>query len=135
MNVLPEVLQINNGYLITPCSYDMVNALLGIDECYGDHSWGWAEYAIWSSEYIYPYQLDHLANLGITFGWEYVCTEDFSYYAYNFPTEDSKNNLVTFKTGKRKGLPRLTKKLRKQLEDTSAANELLYKLGLNNGTN
>lgn len=33
------------------------------------------------------------------------------------------------------GLPRLTKKLRKQLEGTSAANELLYKLGHNNGTN
>lgn len=135
MSKLPEIMQIDHGYLITPCSYDLVNALLGIDECYDDHPWGWAEYAIWSSEHIYPSQLVHLANLGIAFGWEYVCTEDFSYYAYNFPTEDSKNNLVTFKTGKHKSLPRLTKKLRKQLEGTSAANELLYKLGHNNGTN
>ena len=128
MDILPEVIQINNGYLITPCSYDLINALLGVDEKYEDHPWNWPEYAIWSTAQIYPKQLKHLADLVIAFGWEFVCTEDFSYYAYNFPTEDSKNNLITFKTGKRKDLPHLTKKLRKQLEGTSAANELLYKL-------
>lgn len=135
MSKLPQVIQIDHGYLITPCSYDLVNALLGIDKCYDDHAWGWDEYAIWSSEHIYPNQLEYLAKLGIAFGWEFVCTEDFSYFAYNFPTEESKNNLITFKTGRRKGLPRLPKKLRKQLEGPSAANELLYKLGHNNGTN
>lgn len=133
-----QVITINHGYLVTPIKPDTIAhfADSGSDTDHDDHSWGWPEYAYWLEEdaVVYPAILKRLANAGLVFGWEYVCTEDFSYFAYNFPTEESKNNLVYFKTGKRKNLPHLSKKNRKIYEDISIVNELLLRLGVPNGS-
>jgi len=119
-----HITNISNGYLITPLSVERVNEhYTGIDDTHNDHTWGWSEYSIWDCD-IYPDFLNDMANDGIAFGWEYVLTEDFSYFAYNFPTAEKKNNLVCYKSTARKSLPRLTKKLRLELETESSINEL-----------
>lgn len=127
---------INCGYLATPMQMDNVKELTDFDEWCQEHEHtGWDEYSI-SSSYVYPEILNTLIHLGLAFTWEYQFTEDFSYYAYNFPTEDNFQNFGTFRTGdKRKNFPRLSKKKLNQIESTSAANELLYQMGIKNGTN
>lgn len=134
LDILPDPIPIGHGYLITPLSQQTVEMHFSFNEIYGDHAYKWPEYAIWDMDSIYPRELKILAEKGLAFLWEYICTEDFSYFAYNFPTEDKPNNLTFFKTGKRKCAPKLSKKLRLQIEKTSAANELLYHLGIDNGT-
>lgn len=132
-----QVITINHGYLVTPVKPETLNHFSDIhsDDIHEDHDWGWPEYSYWHEEdVVYPAMLKRLANAGLVFGWEFACTEDFSYYAYNFPTEESKNNLVYFKTGKRKSLPHLSKKNRKIYEDISIVNELLLRLGVPNGS-
>lgn len=135
-SLLPEISQVETGYISSPASMDTLKAITDFDEWVQQHeSYNWDEYSIYSS-YIYPYLLTELARLGIAFTWEYQLTEDFSYYAYNFPTEDNPVNLVYFQTGnRRKNFPRLSKKVRQQIESTSAANELLYTMGIKNGSN
>lgn len=135
-SLLPEISEINTGYISSPADMDTIRRIADFDEWVQQREdYNWEEYSIYTS-YIYPYLLTELARLGIAFTWEYQLTEDFSYYAYNFPTEDNPVNLVQFKTGnKRKNFPRLSKKARKQIETTSAANELLYIMGIKNGSN
>lgn len=133
---IENVHDINCGYLATPMQMDNVKELTNFDEWCQEHEHtGWDEYSITSS-FLYPGFLSTLISLGIAFTWEYQFTEDFSYYAYNFPTEDNFQNFGEFKTGdKRKNFPRLSKKTLNQIESTSAANELLYQMGIKNGTN
>ena len=134
-SLLPDVYQVERGYLCTPADMDLVESLTDFDTYIDPHTrTGWSEYSI-SAEEMYPYFLTQLAKAGIAFGWEYQHTEDMSYFAYNFPTEDNFQNFGTFKTGdKRKNFPRLSKKTLNQIESTSAANELLYQMGIKNGT-
>lgn len=129
-----DVISVNSGFLITDLNISTVKAIQHYDDTHEDHPWGWTEYQYYNCD-IYPRFLNQFADLGFAFGWEYVLTEDFSYYAYNFPTPNNPNNLVQFRTGKRKQLPRLTKKFKEELEDLSATNELLYTLGKSNGSN
>ena len=133
---MEPVSDINCGYLATPMQMDNVKELTDFDDWCQEHEHtGWDEYSISSSD-VYPVILNTLIRLGLAFTWEYQFTEDFSYYAYNFPTEDNFQNFGTFKTGdKRKNFPRLSKKTLNQIESTSAANELLYQMGIKNGTN
>lgn len=117
----------NSELLVELISYDQYVSEHGITN--------WKEFAV-TNYPIYPTTLVRMADLGLAFTWEYMLTEDFSYYAYNFPTEDKPSNLVLFKTGsKRKSFPRLPKKVYEEISKQSAANELLYKLGIKNGTN
>ena len=131
-----QIIVVNNGYLITPAKRETLKELgTGYwNDTHLDHSWGWPEYAFWNLDYVFPSFLDNLAKAGIAFGWECICTEDFSYYAYNFPTEDSKNNMVIYRTGRRKGLPFLSVKNRKIHEGNSVVNEFLDRLGVPNGS-
>lgn len=135
-SLLPEIYRVENGYLSSPANMDLLKVGTNFDEWVQEREdYEWDEYAIGTLQ-VYPDFLDILANAGIAFTWEYQCTEDFSYYAYNFPTEDSPVNLVQFKTGdKRKGFPRMSKKKLNIIESTSAANELLFQLGIENGSN
>ena len=135
-SLLPEIYAVENGYLSSPADEDLLKSVTEFDEWVQEREdYMWDEYVI-NSIYIYPDFLSSLANAGIAFTWQYQCTEDFSYYAYNFPTEDSPVNLVQFKTGdKRKGFPRMSKKKLNIIESTSAANELLFQLGIENGSN
>lgn len=135
-SLLPEIYAVENGYLSSPADEDLLKSVTEFDEWVQEREdYAWDEYVI-NSIYIYPDFLSRLANAGIAFTWQYECTEDFSYYAYNFPTEDSPVNLVHFKTGdKRKGFPRMSKKKLNIIESTSAANELLFQLGIENGSN
>ncbi|WAW11637.1 hypothetical protein nACB1_060 [Acinetobacter phage nACB1] len=129
-DILPHVQLVNSGYLVTPMNANRVKPFTLFDDTLPDHSWGWPEYALWDSD-VYPDFLSDLANKGIAFGWEFAVTEDISYFAYNFPTKESKNNLVWFNsTGRRKSLPRMTKKLRLELETESSINELLFTIGI-----
>lgn len=134
-SLLPNVHQVERGYLCTPADMDLVKNLTDFDEYIDPHTrTGWSEYSI-SAEEIYPYFLTQLAKAGIAFGWEYQHTEDMSYFAYNFPTEEQPVNLHHFSSiGKRKQLPYLNKTKRSDIETTSAANELLYQMGINYGT-
>ena len=135
-SLLPEIYAVENGYLSSPADEDLLKSVTEFDEWVQEREdYVWDEYVI-NSIYIYPDFLSSLAKAGIAFTWQYECTEDFSYYAYNFPTEDSPVNLVQFKTGeKRKGFPRMSKKKLNIIESTSAANELLFQLGIENGSN
>lgn len=135
-NMLPHIPDENIAIIGSPASMDTMQAMTDYDEWVNTRDdYGWDEYSMYES-YIYPYLLTEMAKAGIAFTWEYRLTEDFSYYAYNFPTEDNPVNLVHFKTGdKRKNFPRLSKKARQQIESTSAANELLYNMGIKNGSN
>lgn len=137
MKTLPfeHIMLQNTGYLITPMSKARLSEYMAIDEDYDDHDWLWKEYATWNSD-IYPEFLGLLADHGIAFGWEFVLTEDFSYYAYNFPTPEKKNNLICYSSKSKHSLPRMTKKLRLQLETESSINELLLSIGIKpDGTN
>lgn len=126
---LQEIVVVNNGYLATPVEEESLIQLGAMyDDVIENHDYNWPEYAAWDAN-VYPDFLVMMAEHGLAFMWEYVLTEDFSYFAYNFPTEESPNNLVHFRTGKRKKKPRVSKKLLKQYESTSAANELLFRLG------
>lgn len=129
MQEIQAIVTINHGFLATPITEESLIAL-GVlhDDVLEDHDYAWLEYAAWDSN-VYPDYLNEMAKQGLAFMWEYVLTEDFSYFAYNFPTEESPNNLVHYRTGKRKTKPRVSKKLLKQYESTSAANELLFRLG------
>lgn len=135
-SLLPEICSIECGYLSSPAQMDTLKNLTDFDEwVQAREDYGWEEYSNYTT-FIYPYFLTEMAKLGIAFTWEYQHTEDFSYYAYNFPTEDKPVNLVQFKTGdKRKNFPRMSKKALSQIETTSAANELLYQMGIKNGSN
>ena len=137
MKTLPfeHIMLQNAGYLITPMSKARLSEYMHIDADYDDHEWPWREYATWNTD-IYPNLLALLADLGIAFGWEFVLTEHFSYYAYNFPTPEKKNNLICYSSKSKHSLPRMTKKLRLQLETESSINELLLSIGIKpDGTN
>ena len=131
MKTLPfeHIMLQNAGYLITPMAKERLSEYMGIDADYDDHEWPWREYATWRRD-IYPNFLELLADLGIAFGWEFVLTEHFSYYAYNFPTPEKKNNLICYSSKSKHSLPRMTKKLRLQLETESSINELLLSIGI-----
>lgn len=130
-----DVCDIVCGYLATPVDMDIIKELTDFDERSGNRcDTGWDEYTISGS--IYPIFLEQLVKMGVAFIWDFYLTEDFKYSAYNFPTEDNHQNYGSFKTGdRRKNVPRLSKKLLKQVESTSAANELLYTMGIKNGSN
>ena len=134
-SLLPDVYLAQSGFLNTPVNMDIIKNLTDFDEWTQQHSrTHWDEYSI-SGDEVYPYFLTELAKLGLAFGWEYEHTEGMYHFAYNFPTEDNFQNFGTFKTGdKRKNFPRLSKKTLNQIESTSAANELLYQMGIKNGT-
>ena len=132
--MLFDVPQINNGYLTTPVHYDSLRMYCTPDDTHDDHYTGWPDYTYWSCE-VYPPWLNDLANTGIPFLWEFTITEDFSYFAYNFPTDDQANCLKSFRTGKRKRLPHVSVKLRKELEVLNATNTLLLQLGFKHGSN
>ena len=137
MKTLPfeHIMLQNAGYLITPMRKARLSEYMHIDADYDDHEWPWREYATWNTD-IYPNLLALLADLGIAFGWEFVLTEHFSYYAYNFPTPEKKNNLICYSSKSKHSLPRMTKKLRLQLETESSINELLLSIGIKpDGTN
>lgn len=137
MKTLPfeHIMLHNSGYLITPMSKARLSEYMDIEQDYYDHEWLWTEYATWNSD-IYPEFLGLLADHGIAFGWEFVLTEHFSYYAYNFPTPEKKNNLICYSSMSKHSLPRMTKKLRLQLETESSINELLLSIGIKpDGTN
>lgn len=131
-----HVTQVMQGYLATPMNMDILRLFTyRPDDIHDDHPYGWSEYAYWGGD-TYPEWLNEMATAGIAFSWEFDCTEDFHYGAYNFPTEDSPNNLVIWdSTMKRRAKPRKSKKFIKQVSDISAANELLYQLGIKNGSN
>lgn len=135
-NLLPYVYLIQRGFLNTPVNMDIIKDMTDFDEWTQEHTrTHWDEYSI-SCEEVYPSFLSKLAKLGLAFGWEYEHTEGMYHFAYNFPTEDKPTNLVHYSSvGRRKTLPYLTRKMRDQIETTSAANELLYILGIKNGTN
>ena len=135
LGYLPEPHQVECGYLASPASMDNIKVLADFDEwVQAREDYDWEEYSI-ATDYYYPWFLPLIARKGIAFTWQYQLSEDFSYYAYFFPTEDGEQNIVYFKTGdKRKSFPFLTKRKLNQIETTSAANELLYQLGIKNGT-
>lgn len=130
-----DICQIMQGYLSTELKFDVIKAKFQTpDDVHEDHPYGWQEYAYWGCN-TYPDFLNELAEAGIAFSWEFDCTEDFHYGAYNFPTEDSHNNLVIWDSrGKRKSKPSLSKKKLNQISEISAANELLYILGIKHAT-
>lgn len=132
--MLFDVTQINNGYLITPFDYQTLRDYCYVNNTHNDHPTGWPEYSYWSCD-TYPSWLNDLANAGIPFLWEFTLTEDFSYFAYNFPTDDQANCLKSFKTGRRKRLPHVSVKFRKELEVLNATNTLLLQLGFKHGSN
>ena len=137
MKTLPfeHIMLQSAGYLITPMAIERLSEYMDIDADYDDHEWPWTEYATWNSA-VYPEFLGLLADHGIAFGWEFVLTEHFSYYAYNFPTPEKKNNLICYSSKSKDSLPRMTKKLRLQLETESSINELLLSIGIKpDGTN
>ena len=137
MKTLPfeHIMLQNAGYLITPMAVERLSEYMDIDADFNDHAWPWTEYATWDSA-VYPEFLGLLADHGIAFGWEFVLTEHFSYYAYNFPTPEKKNNLICYSSKSKDSLPRMTKKLRLQLETESSINELLLSIGIKpDGTN
>ena len=137
MKTLPfeHIMLHNAGYLITPMAVERLSEYMDIDADFNDHAWPWTEYATWDSA-VYPEFLGLLADHGIAFGWEFVLTEHFSYYAYNFPTPEKKNNLICYSSKSKDSLPRMTKKLRLQLETESSINELLLSIGIKpDGTN
>ena len=137
MKTLPfeHIMLQNAGYLLTPMSKARLSEYMGIEQVWEDHEWLWKEYATWDPD-IYPEFLELLADHGIAFGWEFVLTEHFSYYAYNFPTPEKKNNLICYSSESTHSLPRMTKKLRLQLETESSINELLLSIGIKpDGTN
>lgn len=133
--MLKYIHEIVTGYLSTPVDMDTVKEITNFDDwVQTNETYGWDEYSVGNG--IYPEFLILLADKGLAFHWEYQLTEDFSYYAYNFPTEESKNNLFAFKTGDKHRLPRISKKRLRSIESTSAANELvLLTLGNKNGSN
>lgn len=126
---LPDLTLFGTGYLTTCLNEERLGEYLHWDNVHHDAPWDWLEYSLYDCD-IYPSILMILANAGIAFGWEYILTEDFSYFAYNFPTEGKPNNLVHYKTGRRKSLPAMTKKLRKQLETETSVNVLLHNIGI-----
>ena len=137
MKTLPfeHIMLQSAGYLITPMAIERLSEYMDIDADFNDHAWPWTEYATWNSA-VYPEFLGLLADHGIAFGWEFVLTEHFSYYAYNFPTPEKKNNLICYSSKSKDSLPRMTKKLRLQLETESSINELLLSIGIKpDGTN
>ena len=137
MKTLPfeHIMLHNAGYLITPMAVERLSEYMDIDADFNGHAWPWTEYATWDSA-VYPEFLGLLADHGIAFGWEFVLTEHFSYYAYNFPTPEKKNNLICYSSKSKDSLPRMTKKLRLQLETESSINELLLSIGIKpDGTN
>lgn len=131
-----NVTDIMQGYLSTPLNLDVLVYLTKRpDDLHDDHPYGWQEYAYWGGQ-IYPEFLNTLAEAGIAFSWEFDCTEDFHYGAYNLPTVESPNNLIVWDSGtKRKSKPKLSKKAIAVITETSAANELLYILGIKHGSN
>ena len=135
-SLLPDIFQGECAYLSTPADMDLIKKLTEFDEWVQEHSrTSWNEYSI-SGTAVYPYFLTILAKAGIAFGWEFCCTEDMVYFAYNFPTEDTPVNLHHFTSNsKGKQLPYLSKAKRSVIESTSAANELLYTMGIKNGSN
>ena len=134
-SLLPDVYLPQSGFLNTPVNMDIIKNLTDFDEWTQQHSrTHWDEYSISGYE-VYPYFLTELAKLGLAFGWEYEHTEGMYHFAYNFPTEEQPVNLHHFNSlGKRKQLPYLNKTKRSDIETTSAANELLYQMGINYGT-
>lgn len=133
-----KVEHIGRGYIATPISRDILKAFLILDENLGDHSLGWPDYSVavyTSYERVMPEAIYEMANRGLAFFWDFTLTTHDSYIAYNFPTEDSPNNLKVYKSNSRRYIPRLSKSKRLEIEKTSAANELLIKLGIQNGKN
>lgn len=138
MNTYADVVHIGQAYIVSPMSYDLLKSFFTLGEKYEDHPFLWDEYHVEDRESmgtVIPLTLQRVAELGLAFIWEYALTSHDSYFAYNFPTEDSPNNLTVYKSNSRRHGPRLSKKMRLEVEKTSAANELLLKLGLQNGKN
>lgn len=123
-----------NSYLCTPLTENQLVAYFdvdGVDNMEG-HDYGWNDYRVdvddWS---CYPDFLDKLVEAGIAFTWEYLCTEDMSYFAYNFPTEGKPQNYGTFNSRtKRKNFPRMSKKALKHTEQETYNNLLLLNIGI-----
>lgn len=136
LQLFDDVQQVNAGFLWSPAQQDLIDALTPTEVIHGDSLvMDWPPYTAFDCS-VYPLFLSKLTNIGIAFVWEYEATEDFIYYAYNFPTEDNPSNFGHFKTGdKRKKVPFLSKKKRAEVESYSAAQELLYHLGIKNGSN
>lgn len=138
MNNYADVNHIGQAYIISPISYDLLKRLFDLGEKCEGHPILWDEYQVDNKEgldLVIPPTLHRVAQLGLAFIWEYALTSHDSYFAYNFPTEDSPNNLIIYKSNSRRHGPKLSKKKRLETEKTSAANELLFKLGLQNGKN
>lgn len=135
MNTYSDVDFVGKAYIVTPASYDLLRGLFILGDQYGDHPFSWNEYQADNVVRVVPPAVHRMAKLGLAFIWEYVLTSHDSYFAYNFPTEDSPNNLIIYKSNSRRHGPKLSKKKRLETEKTSAANELLFKLGLQNGKN
>lgn len=132
----PDVHEINSGYLASPVLMDTFKSITNFDECTTKREdTGWDEYVI-SCSYPYPDFLKVLYELGIPFQWEYQFTEDFSYYAYFFPTEDDPTYHGFYSTTDRKNKPKGLRKKLNAINTFAAASELLFKIGVNpNGTN
>lgn len=133
-----DVDHIGKAYIATPLSMETLKSFLIIDVCLADHSIGWTDYSIDDAsleDRVIPDAVYSMANKGLAFFWDFTLTTHDSYIAYNFPTEDCSNNLKIYKSNSRRYIPKLSKKKRLEIEKTSAANELLYKLGIKNGTN
>lgn len=130
---LPHVYEITTGYLATPNEIDFIG--FGSDLNSGDLSesehdlTNWLEYVVVNCA-IYPAFLELLIAKGIAFIWQYEFTEDFAYYAYNFPTEDKPVNSGHFSTLTNIDLATLLGDSLEAVNATSAANLLLSKLGV-----
>lgn len=136
LQVFRDVHQAEVGFLWSPVGSTLIKNITPAEPLNSPTVvYGWYPYVVYDSS-IYPLFLTKLVKLGIAFIWEYECTEDFYYYAYNFPTEENPNNYSYFKTGdRRKKIPHLFKKKLAEVESYSAAQELLYHLGIKNGSN
>lgn len=133
-----EIEHIGKAYLVTPVTEEILKGYLDVMYTDDGHSIGWPEYDVETRELydkVIPHEVCLMAEAGLAFLWEFCLTNFDSYFAYNFPTEESPNNLVIYRSTSRRRSPKLSKKKRVEIEKTSAANELLIKLGIQNGTN
>lgn len=133
---LPYIHNVNCGYISTPVSEEVVTKFVGYDSCVQRREdTDWFEYSVTCSN-TYPSFLNELFQAGIPFFWEFNFTEDFSYYAYFFPTEDNPTYHGIYSTTDRKNKPKGLRKNLKAINTFAAASELLFKIGVNpNGTN
>ena len=133
-----EIEHLGKAYLVSPVSEEVLDNYLPTYYTDDGHSIGWPEYEVEIRalyEKVIPHEIHKMADAGLAFLWEFCLTNFDSYFAYNFPTEESSNNLKIYKSTSRRRSPKLSKSKRLEIEQTSAANELLIKLGIQNGKN